>query len=94
MGKDRNKEALDLSEEILRNFELREIPTQNIVLKCLRLARLTNDFDSVEWLKQEANGFELTEEGFMTNVAWRAAKNPVVVTLLMTKKAKKQNLKK
>ncbi|MGX5587125.1 AbiTii domain-containing protein [Bacillus thuringiensis] len=73
MAKDRNKEALDLSEEILRNFELREIPTQNIVLKCLRLARLIHDFDSVEWLKQEANGFERTEEGYIANAAWSAA---------------------
>ncbi|WP_347941351.1 hypothetical protein AAEY33_03910 [Peribacillus simplex] len=73
MVKDRNKEALDLSEEILRNFELSEIPTQHIVLKCLRLARLINDFNAVEWLKQEANGFEINSEGFMTNVAWLAA---------------------
>ncbi|WP_186321028.1 hypothetical protein [Bacillus mycoides] len=73
MGKDRNKEALDLSEEILRNFELCEIPTQNILLKCLRLARLTNDFESVEWLRQEANGFELTEKGALTSAAWEAA---------------------
>ena len=73
MAKDRNKEALNLSEEILRNFELSEIPTQHIVLKCLRLARLINDFEALEWLKQEANGFEFTEEGFMTAVAWKAS---------------------
>ncbi|NEU29947.1 hypothetical protein GN156_04040 [bacterium LRH843] len=73
MTKDRNKEALELSEEILRNFELSEIPTQHIVLKCLRLARLINDFDAVEWLRQEANGFEINEKGFMTSIAWEAA---------------------
>jgi hypothetical protein len=73
MSKDRNNEALNLSEEILRNFELSEIPTQHIVLKCLRLARLINDFESVEWLKQEANGFEKNKEGFMTDSAWKAA---------------------
>ena len=73
MSKDRNTEALELSEEILRNFELSEIPTQNILLKCLRLARLTNDFDSIEWLNQEANGFEKNKEGLMTAAAWSAA---------------------
>ena len=73
MAKDRNTEALDLSEEILRNFELSEIPTQHIILKCLRLARITNDVDSIEWLKQEANGFEKNEEGFMTPSAWEAS---------------------
>jgi hypothetical protein len=73
MSKDRNNEALNLSEEILRNFELSEIPTQHIVLKCLRLARLINDFESVEWLKQEANGFDTDIKGFMTAIAWKAA---------------------
>lgn len=74
MPKDRNGEALELSEEILKNFELKEIATQSIVLKCLRLARLINDFEGVEWLKQEAHGFELTKEGKMTNLAWELSK--------------------
>ena len=74
MAKDRSAEALDLSEEILRNFELSEIPTQHIVLKCLRLARITNDVDSIEWLNQEAHGFETDEKGLMTPAAWSAAK--------------------
>lgn len=73
MVKLRNEEALSLSEEVLRNFELREIPTQNIVLKCLRLARLINDFEAVEWLKYEANGFERNEEGRLTPSASKAA---------------------
>lgn len=72
MAKDRNREALDLSEEILRNFELSEIPTQNVVLKCLRLARLFNDVDSIDWLKHEANGFEKDSKGFLTKSAWAA----------------------
>ncbi|WP_169833779.1 hypothetical protein [Saccharibacillus sacchari] len=71
--KPRYEEATLLSEEILKNFELTEIPTQNIVLKCLRLARLINDFDSVEWLKNEANGYERNEQGFLTVTAWKAA---------------------
>lgn len=71
--KPRYEEATLLSEEILKNFELTEIPTQNIVLKCLRLARLINDFDSVEWLKNEANGYETSEQGFLTATAWKAA---------------------
>lgn len=68
----RNQEALELSEEILKNFELSELPTQHIVLKCLRLARLINDLESIDWLKQEANGFEQTAEGFLTQKAWFA----------------------
>lgn len=70
--KKRQDEALQLSEEILKNFELTEIPTQNIVLKCLRLARLINDIEAVEWLTHEANGFETNSEGFLTKSAWGA----------------------
>lgn len=70
MLKNKSAEALELSEEILRNFELSEIPSQHIILKCLRLARLINDFDSLEWLKQEANGYEKTPEGYLTTKSW------------------------
>lgn len=72
MAKDRSAEALELSEEILRNFELNEIPTQNIVLKCLRLARLTNDIEGIEWLRHEAHGFDRNSEGRLTEEAWKS----------------------
>jgi hypothetical protein len=48
MDKARNQEALEFSDEILRNFELSQIPIQKILLKCLRLARLINDFEAFE----------------------------------------------
>ncbi|MBA2939765.1 hypothetical protein HZF08_15740 [Paenibacillus sp. CGMCC 1.16610] len=67
-----NNEALLLSNEILRNFELSELPIQNILLKCLRLARLTNDFEGVDWLRQEASGLDTDREGFLTAAAWTA----------------------
>ncbi|WP_079409222.1 hypothetical protein [Paenibacillus ferrarius] len=72
MVKQRNDEALLLSDEILRNFELSELPSQNILLKCLRLARLLNDFEGVEWLRQEVNGFDSDSEGLLTPAAWAA----------------------
>jgi hypothetical protein len=37
------REALGLSEEILRNIELNALPLANIALKASRLARLLND---------------------------------------------------
>ena len=94
MAKDRNTEALELSEEILRNFELSEIPNQNIILKCFRLARLTNDIDSIEWLKYEANGYEKNEEGFLTTSAWEASKKSGRRYLGDDPKSTKQNPKK
>lgn len=72
VAKDRSAEALELSEEILRNFELSEIPTQNIVLKCLRLARLMNDVENIEWLRHEAHGFERNSKGELTKDAWKS----------------------
>lgn len=38
------REALTLSEEILRNLELNEVALANVALKTSRLARLLNDF--------------------------------------------------
>ena len=73
MGKARNREALELSEEILRNFELSQIPIQQILLKCFRLARLINDFEALEWLKCEINGFDKTNNGHLTGKSAEAA---------------------
>ncbi len=51
------KEALLLSEEIMRNIELNEIPLTNIALKTARLARLMNDFQMAELLRYETSGY-------------------------------------
>ena len=47
---DRNAEALGLSDEILRNLELAEIPLGNACLKAARLARLLDDSPNVDTL--------------------------------------------
>jgi len=64
-------EKLPLSEEILKNIELEEMPFFSILLKCQRLARISNDIDALEWFTQEIIGFEsgdggLTEKGAST----------------------------
>ncbi len=61
--KDRRAEALELSEEILANFEMGDVPTHNIIFKMLRLARLLGDMEAVNWLGCEANGFVRTPDG-------------------------------
>jgi len=48
------KEALSLSEEILRNIELSELPLTNIALKASRLARLLNEYDVQKIMEFEA----------------------------------------
>src|ERR1700733_5338285 len=65
-------EALKLSEEILRNLELAEIPLTNIALKTSRLARLLNDFDIEKIMYLEAAGYPV-EGGLLTAENWRLA---------------------
>lgn len=51
------EQAYALSEEILKNIELTEIPLTNIALKTSRLARLLNDFEFQKIFQYEASGY-------------------------------------
>jgi hypothetical protein len=51
------EQAYALSEEILKNIELTEIPLTNIALKTSRLARLLNDFEHQKIFQYEASGY-------------------------------------
>lgn len=62
-SRDALREALSLSEDILRNIELVELPLSNIVLKTSRLARLLNDFDMQRVFEYEAGGYPTTPNG-------------------------------
>lgn len=61
-------ESLGLSEEILRNIELSEIPLTNIALKTTRLARLLNDFESQQIFQYEVSGYPTTPSGVEQDV--------------------------
>lgn len=56
-------EALRLSEELLRNVELDDVPLARAALKAVRLARLLNDPESEEMFSLEASGYHTTPEG-------------------------------
>ena len=56
-------EALELSNEILRNLELSEIPLSNIALKASRLARLLNDSAYQLIMECEAGGYPSEPDG-------------------------------
>jgi len=62
------QEALGLSEEILRNIELSEIPLTNIALKAVRLARLLNDFEPQQMFQYEVSGYPSTPDGVEPSV--------------------------
>jgi len=71
-SREATSEALKLSEEILRNLELNEIPLTNVALKTSRLARLLNDLDAEKIMRLEASGYSLEKNG-MTPENWRLA---------------------
>ncbi len=64
-------EALKLSEEIIKNIELSEIPLSNIALKTARLSRLINDFEMTEIIKYEISGYPTTTSGFIPKDKWK-----------------------
>lgn len=72
--KDKNEETLQLSEEILRNIELSEIPLRNVVLKCARLARLTNNQNAMDLFNYELAGYPQDENGFILAEAFNLAR--------------------
>lgn len=72
MNSVKQKECIELSEEIIKNFEMSDIPTKNIVLKCLRLCRLTNDADGILLFTYESAGYP-SLNGLLGKIAWRIA---------------------
>lgn len=70
MNSQRIKECTELSTEILKNFELSELPISKIILKCLRLCRLLGDEDGILLFTYESSGYPSTSTG-LTADAWR-----------------------
>lgn len=54
----KNKEILLLSEEILKNIELSEMPFADILLKSMRLARISWDQNAMTWFTLELNWYD------------------------------------
>lgn len=65
-------ECTELASEILKNFELSELPISNILLKCLRLCRLLNDQEGIKLFTYENSGYPSTPNG-MPPESWRVA---------------------
>jgi hypothetical protein len=84
------EESLCLSEEILRNIELSEIPLTNIALKATRLARLLNDFESQQIFQFEVSGYPTTPNGVEPDI-FRLAEKANRGYQLKDEKSKKIN---
>lgn len=66
------REALALSEDLLRGIELSELPLTNAALKAYRLARLLNEFTYQKAFEYEAGGYPTTPNGVPPEV-WECA---------------------
>jgi len=62
------EQALKLSDEILSNIELSEVPLGNIVLKTSRLARLLDDFEFQKIFQYEYSGYPSGEGGIPKDI--------------------------
>lgn len=71
----RLQKALELSEKILEDIELENEKLSSIILKCLRLARLIDDLDSMEWLQYEIEGYKKSTNGKIEHHVFEIAKN-------------------
>jgi hypothetical protein len=60
---DLQEECISLSNEILKNIELSELPNSKILLKCLRLCRLLKDEIGVKIFTCETSGYKKTANG-------------------------------
>jgi hypothetical protein len=69
---DKKQRALELSEELLEEIELRKIDDHSTILKCLSIARLIGDTSSVQWLQFELGGYTDTDKG-IPEPAWSIA---------------------
>jgi len=72
--KDKDIESLQLAEEILRNMELNQIPLRNVVLKCARLARLTNNQQATDMFYYELVGYPTDSNGYVIPDAFELAR--------------------
>jgi len=72
--KDKTTEILELAEEILKNIELNEIPLRNVVLKCARLARLTNNQQAMDMFNYELASYPQDENGYVLFAAFALAR--------------------
>jgi hypothetical protein len=70
----RRAEALALSEVLLADIELSRLQPIDLARKASRLARLLDDADAMEWLRQEVSGFDRADESTVTAAAFEAAR--------------------
>lgn len=57
----RIQEIIKTSDEVLAELEAGTVPLEHTIPKCLRIARLRNDFDAIKWFTLELNGYQQSD---------------------------------
>lgn len=66
-------QALEACEKVINCIEDETVTISSAILQCLKIARLVNDTDSMEWLSYELGGYPREKDGRLTSSAWNIA---------------------
>ena len=66
-------QAIAACEKIINGVEDGEITISSALLQCMKVARLVNDVDAIEWLNYELGGYPRNDKGYLTTSAWDVA---------------------
>lgn len=66
-------QAISACISVLDGAENNSLPTPSILMQCLKIARLSNDTDSIIWLQYECGGYPRNAEGRIIHDAWEIA---------------------
>ena len=65
------EKALIACEKVVEGIEDETISTSSAMLQCSKIARLTNDEESLIWLQYEYGGYPRDKEGKVLSEAWK-----------------------
>lgn len=66
----KTEKAIEACESVLEGFELETMSVSSALLQCLRIARLSNDEEAIQWLQYEYGGYPTESNGFLTKEAY------------------------
>lgn len=69
----RRIQALDACDKVINGIEDGTIAISSALLQCMKIARLVNDTDAIDWLSYELGGYPLDSQGYVLKDAWNTA---------------------
>ena len=66
----KTEKAIEACEKVLDGLECETISISSALLQCLRIARLTNDEDAIQWLQYENSGYPIDNSGYLLKNGW------------------------